>query len=221
MASLDAHQWNCTGCREGSTAPSRHNHEKGSCKWFFDPNQAATNVNPHSKPMSSVDTPVDSSFLARVVAENRDRRPVETVFDYDPAEDDNVSVAASESAPDLSCFAVADEREETEPAPASTPPLRRSRRVPARRATARTGCRGTTGAIGTSRSRLRFGRAPSCRVARGRPVSLDPALLHRQLHLKPVGGERGRCGRACGTLVDPRTNTYLMFATVAPPDEPE
>ncbi len=60
MASLDAHQWNCTGCREGSTAPSRHNHEKGSCKWFFDPNQAATNVNPHSKPMSSVDTPMES-----------------------------------------------------------------------------------------------------------------------------------------------------------------
>ena len=47
MASLDAHQWNCTGCREGSTAPSRHNHEKGSCQFFFDPNQAATNVNPH------------------------------------------------------------------------------------------------------------------------------------------------------------------------------
>lgn len=134
MASQDA-QWTCGGCRKGSNSPHDHNHKRGSCKFFFDPNQAATNVNPHSKPMSSVDTPVDSSFLERVVAENRARRPVETVLDYNPAEDDNVSVAASESAPDLSCFAVTDETEETEPAPASTPPLRRSRRVPAQRAT--------------------------------------------------------------------------------------
>ena len=60
MASQDAPQWTCRGCRDGLTAPSSHNHRRGSCQFYFDPNQAATNVNPHSKPMSSVDTPVDS-----------------------------------------------------------------------------------------------------------------------------------------------------------------
>ena len=57
MASQDAPQWTCRGCRDGLTAPSSHNHRRGSCQYFFDPNQAATNVNIHSKPMSSVATP--------------------------------------------------------------------------------------------------------------------------------------------------------------------
>ena len=63
MASQDAPQWTCRGCRDGLTAPSSHNHRRGSCQYFFDPNQAATNVNIHSKPMSSVATPADSSFI--------------------------------------------------------------------------------------------------------------------------------------------------------------
>ena len=57
MASQDA-QWTCYGCRKGTKTPRDHNHKRGSCKFYFDPNQAATNVNPHSKPMSSVDNHV-------------------------------------------------------------------------------------------------------------------------------------------------------------------
>ncbi len=118
----------CLGCQNGDPNWAKtHTREKNVCKAYI-PATKATNVDSSAEVMSGAGFAVaNSSLFSKAKAASANQPRVKTVFNDDPAadEDGELSVAASNQDEDLTGFAELD----SEPEPAAPLALRRAKRA--------------------------------------------------------------------------------------------